>query len=245
MKRRKALKILCIILTVCVLLGISGYITVRYITNKYTVNTVIVEGNVHYSDEAIAELVTEGALGNNSLYLSVKYKNLEIKNIPFIETINVEIEAPDTIHVYVYEKTLAGFVEYLGRYVYFDKDGIVVEVSNVKTAGIPEVVGVKFDYIILYEKLPAKDEELFSKVLTLTKLMSKYEVDARQMYFTNNGETVLYKDDIIIKLGTDKNLDVKIMNLPAILEKLEGMKGTLKMENYDEETKRVSFEPFQ
>ena len=32
------------------------------------------------------------------------------------------------------------------------------------------------------------------------------------------------------------------MNLNAILSKLEGMKGTLRMENYDESTKRTSFE---
>jgi len=245
MRGKKALKIVCIILVIIAVLGLALYLTAGYIAKKYTVQTVIVEGNVHYTDEAIAQLVTEGTFGNNSLYLSAKYKNLEIGDIPFVETINVEIESPDTIHVYVYEKTLAGFVEYLGKYVYFDKDGIVVEVSGVKTAGIPEVVGVKFDYIILHEKLPAKDSELFTKVLTLTKLMSKYKVDASQMYFTGNGETVLYKDDIVIKLGNDDNLDVKIMNLPAILEKLEGQKGTLKMENYDENTKRVSFEPHQ
>lgn len=244
MRRRKVLKILGTILVVCILVAAGVFFTYRHITGKYTVKTVRVEGNVHYSDEAIIDIVTEGTFGNNSLYLSAKYKNLEIKNIPFIETINVEIESPDTIHIYVYEKALAGYVQYLGRFVYFDKDGIVVEVSNVRTAGIPEVLGVKFDYIILYEKLPTTDEQLFMKVLTLTKLLTKYKVDAKQMYFTPDGETVIYKDDIVIKLGMDDNLDIKVMNLPAILEKLEGKSGILKMENYDSETKRVSFEPY-
>lgn len=244
MKIKRFLKILCIILIICLILAATAFFSLKYISEKYTVKNIIVEGNLHYTDDGIADIVTEGRFGNNSLYLSYKYKDREIRNIPFIETINVEIESPDTIHVYVYEKTLAGFVEYLGRYVYFDKDGIVVEVSNVKTAGIPEVVGIKFDYIVLYEKLPAADEDLFTKVLTLTKLMTKYGVNAGQMYFTPSGETVLYKDNVVIKLGTDENIDVKIMNLPPMLEKLEGMSGILKMENYNEETKRVSFEPY-
>ena len=30
-------------------------------------------------------------------------------------------------------------IEYLGRYMYFDKDGIIVETSDKKTAGIPQI----------------------------------------------------------------------------------------------------------
>lgn len=117
-----------------------------------------------------------------------------------------------------------------------------MESSLVKTQGVPEVVGVDFEYVILHEKLPAKDDELFKKVLDVTKLMSKYGVDAEKMYFADDGRIVLYKDEITINLGKEDNLDIKIMNLPSILINLEGKKGTLRMENYDEGTKRVSFE---
>ncbi len=228
---------------VLLLLGIGLLLGYRWFVDKYTIKDVSVEGAVHYTDEEIKEIVMSGKYGNNSWFLARKYKNKEIDNLPFIETINVSIESSDRVRIVVYEKALAGFVEYLGRYIYFDKDGIVVESSTIRTLGVPEVVGVDFDYIVLHEKLPAKDDSLFKRVLNMTQLMTKYGVNAEKMYFKNNGEVVLYYQDITINLGKDDNLDIKVLNLPSLLKNLEGMSGTLRMENYDENTKKVSFEP--
>lgn len=216
-----------------------------YIINEYEIKTVLVDGSFHYSDEEIKEIVMEGRFGNNSLFLSRKYKNREITDVPFVQAINIEIVSRDTIRISVYEKALAGYIEYLGRYIYFDKDGIAVESSNIITSGIPEVVGVDFDYVVLHERLPAQDENLFKKVLDVTHLMTKYSVKAEKMYFKPNGELVLYYKDITINLGKNENLDLKILNLPSILSNLDGMKGVLRMENYSESSKNVSFEPYE
>lgn len=238
-RRLKKFLVFCSLLFVLALLVLGS---LWYIKENYTVNTIVVEGNTHYTDEEISKLVCDGKYGNNSLYLSYKYKNREIENIPFVQTINVKIVDKDTIRISVYEKALAGYIEYLGRYIYFDKDGIAVESSLQKTKGVPEVVGVDFDYVVLYEKLPAKNDSLFRQVLMITQLMTKYEVFAEKMYFADDDTIVLYKDDITINLGKSDNIDIKIMNLPSILSKLEGMSGILRMEDYDEGTKRISFE---
>ncbi|MBR6307047.1 MAG: cell division protein FtsQ [Lachnospiraceae bacterium] len=238
-KRVSPLLIVPIVLIVLFLAGLGAY---KYLLKTYKVVNVYVEGNIHYTDDEIKELIMTGDYGDNSLYLSHKYKNREVTDIPFVETINVKILSKDSVKITVYEKALAGYVEYLGKFIYFDKDGIVVEASDERTDGIPEVVGIDFDYVILHEKLPAKDADLFMKVLNITKLMEKYDVHAEKLYFSGFDEVTLYKDDITIKLGKEKDLDIKIMNLNAILSKLEGMKGTLRMENYDESTKRTSFE---
>lgn len=83
---------------------------------------------------------------------------------------------------------------------------------------------------------------MFKKVLDMTQLMSKYGVDAQKIYFKEGGNIILYQGDIIVKLGTEENIDIKVMNLPGILEKLKGEKGVLRMENYDEGTKKTTFE---
>ena len=112
-----------------------GYI---YIVENYTVTTVYVEGNLHYTNEEIMEMVMDGRYGNNSIFLSLKYRDKGVDNIPFIQTMDVSVEARDTIRIKVYEKAVAGYVAYLGRYIYFDKDGIVVETAEEKTLGIPQ-----------------------------------------------------------------------------------------------------------
>lgn len=243
MKHRKVRWVVFAI--VLVLLAAGVYAGYRYAVNTYTVKTVYVEGNVHYTEEEIKAIVLDGILSNNTLYLKYKYKNALKTDIPFVETVSVKIESADTIRISVYEKTLAGYIEYLGGYVYFDKDGIVVEVSSEKTAGIPEVLGLNFDYVILHEALPVEDDSLFDSILNITKLMTKYDVNAQKVYFKPGSEIVLYSDDITINLGTEENIDIKIMNLKGILNELQGMKGTLRMEKYDEGTKKITFEPFK
>ena len=89
----------------------------NYLISKYHVEVVYVDGNIHYSDEEIKEMIMGGVFGDNSLYLSHKYKNWEARNIPFIDAITVEGLSPGTIKITVYEKALAGYVKYLDTYM--------------------------------------------------------------------------------------------------------------------------------
>lgn len=145
-KRKRTGTIIAVVVLLLVVLG--GFIIVK---NIYTVKTVYVEGNVHYSEEEIKQIVMEGplGLGDNSLYLSMKYKNKGVKNIPFVDVMDVRVLEPDTIKISVYEKVLTGYVKYLDTYMYFDKDGCVVENSNVRTVGVPQITGLHFDYVYL------------------------------------------------------------------------------------------------
>ena len=68
--RGKRILILSAILIVLLFLLIGGY---EYIIHNYTITTVYVEGNVHYTNEEIMEMVMGGRYGNNSLFLSMKY----------------------------------------------------------------------------------------------------------------------------------------------------------------------------
>lgn len=216
--------------------------TYIYIINNYTVTTVHVEGNIHYTNEEIMEMVMGGRYGNNSLFLSLKYRDKGIDDVPFIETMDVTIEAKDTIRITVYEKALAGYVSYLGRYVYFDKDGIVVETSEEETQGIPQVTGFKFDHVILHEPLPVEKPEVFDEILNITQQLDKYELSADKIYFDSDYQVTLIFGEARIALGDSRDIDEKIMKLQYILPDLAGKSGTLDMREYSEDTKSYSFE---
>ncbi len=213
-----------------------------YIINNYKVTTVHVDGSIHYTNEEIMEMVMGGRFGDNSLFLSLKYRDKGIEGVPFIETMDVAIEAKDTIRITVYEKALAGYVRYLGRYVYFDKDGIVVETSMEETAGIPQVTGLSFDHVILHEPLPVDKPELFDEILNITQQLAKYSLAADRIYFDSTYEVTLYFGEAKIDLGENKDIDEKIMKLQYILPDLLGKSGTLDMREYSEDTKTYSFE---
>lgn len=212
------------------------------VTQFFTIHTVIVEGNVHYSDEEIQEMILGGRLGHNSIYLSLKYHNKQMEDIPFVETMDVKILSPTSVKITVYEKSMAGFVEYMGQYFYFDKDGTVVESSDVKTMGVPQIKGLAFDHIVLLEKLPVEDDTIFNHILDISQLLDKYGISAQQIYFDKNYEITLYFDQCRIKLGNTDYIDEKIMKLKMILPDIEGKKGVLRMENYPSQSADVTFE---
>lgn len=213
-----------------------------YIIRNYKVTTVYVDGNVHYTNEEIMDMVMGGRFGDNSLFLSLKYRDKGIEGIPFIEMMDVSIEAKDTIRITVYEKALAGYVKYLGRYIYFDKDGIVVETSEEQTAGIPQVTGLTFDHVILHDKLPVDKPELFDEILNITQQLDKYSLSADRIYFDSAYQVTLYFGDAKVALGDNVDIDEKIMMLQNILPSLLGKSGTLDMREYSEDTKTYSFE---
>ena len=227
-----------------VLLSLLGFLIAAYIyiINNYTVTTVHVEGNIHYTNEEIMEMVMGGAYGDNSLLLSLKYRDKGIENIPFIEMMDVTVEARDTIRITVYEKALAGYVAYLGRYVYFDKDGIVVETSTEKTEGIPQVTGLKFDHVILHERLPVEKPDVFAEILNITQQLDKYSMSADKIYFDANYQITLLFGEARVALGNDIYIEEKIMKLQYILPDLLGKSGVLDMREYSEDTKSYSFE---
>ena len=237
-KKRWMVKVLAFLTAIAILLGI-----IYYLVSTYTIKNVYVEGNLHYTSEEIKEIVMAGPLGNNSLYLSLKYRNTGIENVPFVDVMDVEVLAPDTIKIIVYEKALAGYIEFMDNYLYFDKDGYVVENSNIITEGVPLITGFDFSYVVMGEKLPVENETVFTNIMDITKLLSKYELAADRIYFASESDITVFFGNIKVSLGTTKNLEEKIMNLPQFLSSLEGKSGTLNLENYAEDSRVTNFMP--
>lgn len=237
-KKRKWPIVLLVLFGLSVLVLGAGY----YVLDTYTIKNVYVEGNIHYTQEEIREIVMDGPLGNNSLYLSLKYKKRGIEDIPFVDVMDVSILAPDTIKITVYEKALAGYVAYMDSFMYFDKDGYVVESSKLKTDGVPQITGLQFESCTLGRKLPVEREDIFTSIMDLTKLLSKYELSPDRIYFRNYTEITLYFADVRVALGAGNNLEEKLTVLPTFLQDLTGKKGILRMENYDRDTKTTVFE---
>lgn len=238
--KAKRIIILSVILFLLLTVFVSGYI---YIVENYTVTTVYVEGNIHYTNEEIMEMVMNGRYGNNSIFLSLKYRDKGIDDIPFIQTMDVSVEAKDTIRIKVYEKAIAGYVAYLGRYIYFDKDGIVVETSEEKTLGIPQVTGLSFSHVILHEPLPVENQAVFEDILNITQLLEKYSLPVDKIYFSPDYQVTLIFGDARVAMGSSDDIDEKIMGLQYMLPSLEGKSGTLNMREYTEDTRMISFEP--
>ncbi len=234
-------KVLRVLLTVVIILAVVCAI-LFYLWKEYSITSVIISGNSHYSDDEIKDMVFTGPYSYNSIVLSAIYRNRTVENIPFIEKMDVEIAGSNSVRINVFEKAIAGYVEYLGHFMYFDKDGIVVESSNRQIDGIPFVTGLSYDHVVLHEPLPVKDRTVFLTILNVTQLLGKYEITTDRIAFDSDQKITLYFGDSRVSLGTDDYIDEKINEMHLLLPQLKEHAGVLHMENYTGEEVNFSFD---
>ena len=118
----------------------------------------------------------------------------------------------------------------------------MVESSTEQMEGIPYVTGLHFDHVVLHEKLPVENEEIFRLILNITQLLTKYGISTDRIYFDSAYDITLYFEQVKIYLGNSNNIDEKINKLQYLLPELQGLSGTLHMENYSSDTETFTFQ---
>ena len=208
----------------------------------FRVRQVTVTGNAYYTKEEVVDLLLDEGSLQNTLLVYLRYKYQEHPEIPFIDDFEVTMDSWQSLKIRVYEKNMVGYVRYLGQNVYFDKDGIVVESSAQELEGIPQISGVTFDSLAIHQPLSVEDPTIFDTILSITKLLTKYDLDPDEIRFGAGGELFLQLGDVKVALGTGENLDEKISRLKQLEGDLKDKSGTLHMENYTDETTHISLE---
>lgn len=234
-RRKKRRKIGLYILLILILLIAAG---VFIVMNVFTVENVVVEGNELYSSTQIETMVLNDEYSWNSLYVDLKYRFVDIGEVPFVDTMEVSLDNPHTVHIKVYEKGMLGYlyINSIGQNAYFDKDGFVVETSTEVIDGVPKITGISCEEVVLYEKLQLENSDILRDLLNLTQTLKKYNLLPDEIQYDSNMEPVLYYGTIQVKIGSEDNLSQKVVRLSIILPQLDGLSGTLHLETWTPET---------
>lgn len=234
-RRKKRRKIGLYILLILILLIAAG---VFIVMNVFTVENVVVEGNELYSSTQIENMVLNDEYSWNSLYVDLKYRFVDIGEVPFVDTMEVSLDNPHTVHIKVYEKGMLGYlyINSIGQNAYFDKDGFVVETSTEVIDGVPKITGISCEEVVLYEKLQLENSDILRDLLNLTQTLKKYNLLPDEIQYDSNMEPMLYYGTIQVKIGSEDNLSQKVVRLSIILPQLDGLSGTLHLETWTPET---------
>ena len=234
-RRKKRRKIGLYILLILILLIAAG---VFIVMNVFTVENVVVEGNELYSSTQIENMVLNDEYSWNSLYVDLKYRFVDIGEVPFVDTMEVSLDNPHTVHIKVYEKGMLGYlyINSIGQNAYFDKDGFVVETSTEVIDGVPKITGISCEEVVLYEKLQLENSDILRDLLNLTQTLKKYNLLPDEIQYDSNMEPVLYYGTIQVKIGSEDNLSQKVVRLSIILPQIDGLSGTLHLETWTPET---------
>lgn len=240
-RKKKHRKIGLYIFLLLVLLIAAG---VLIVVKVFTVEQVVVEGNELYTAEQIEDMVLNDEYSWNSLYVDLKYRFKDTGDVPFVDTMEISLDDPHTIHITVYEKGMLGYlyIDSIGQNAYFDKDGFVVETSVDVIEGIPKVTGVSCDTVVLYEQLPLDNPEVLRYLLNLTQTLKKYNLLPDEIHYNSDLEPVLTYGTIEVIVGSDEYLSQKTKRLSYILPQLNGLTGTLHLETWTEEATDIVFD---
>lgn len=219
--KRLGLRLLKI--TVLLLLPIAIYMYTFQLKN------ISVSGSTRYDSEQIKGRLISSKIESNSLIFYLKYKYFIDKRIPFVEKMSFELADKNSINIRVYDKKIIGCIEFMGDYLYFDKDGIIVESTSNRLNDIPLIKGLKYQKIVLNEKLEVQKEELYEVILNLTQQIEKRELEVKTIIFNNKYEVTVDLGEIKAMLGKRSTYDEILAKLKNIVVETNGKRLTIDM----------------
>lgn len=154
------------------------------------------------------------------------------KELIHVEKYDVKWKSPISITINVYEKADIGFVKFDIKNAYFDKDGIVSEITSEKKQGIPEVRGIYIGEPKKGKKFSvAKNKNYFDAILNITSKLRDYNLPISLLELKPDNTIIVYLSNIIVTLGDIKNMEIKLQRLNDIYPQIKDLSGSLDLSN--------------
>lgn len=220
------------LLAAVILIAASGFA----IWNIEITNITVV-GNSFYSEDDIKSMLFNEVTDRKTVFCFIKDMLHKQKDVPFIQSYEIDFINLNTVEVVVYEKGIVGCFNYMDNYLYFDKDGIIVDSAADHYEGIPIIEGIYFDEVVMYHPISVENSTIFEDILNLTQLLKKYELSIDKIRYDLNYNVTLTMDKVRIILGSYESMEGKIVELYSMKDQLTGRSGTLYLDQFDESKK--------
>lgn len=206
------------------------------------VQKIDITGTKISKQEEIAEWIQEDPYTLNSVYTVLKFKRGDYKLPAYLKDIKVSFKAPWALKIQVTEKESVGCMIAGEEIICFTEDGLVMEILQELPEELPLIEGIQATKVERFEKLQVENDKVFSYAVEVSEGIEKYQLAPDKIVW--EGDSInLYFGEVCVRLGKS-GFDDKLIQLPPILEKLVGKKGTLQMEHYDESSATISFEEY-
>lgn len=212
----------------------SVFVLILFCLFFFRVKKVTVEGNTFFSETDMAEMFQSNILYKNVLTFWVMDKLSLTPEPEFVREYEISYPSVNEIHIKLYEKGIVAGIFYMNQYIYFDKDGMVLQSTQTPVEGIPLFETGTVTTFTMYQKVQMEDESLLSQIMNLSNLFQHYQIKWDKVQFNDANEAVLYSGMIKVKLGKKDNYDEEISALSSILETAlrENMQGEIDLTNY-------------
>ncbi len=204
---------------------------------------VTVEGTDLYTSDEIKGYILDDEYSDNTIYAFLKNLVFPKHDAEFIDSFDVKLTGLNSITIVCNEKTILGYItEEDGNYIYFDYNGVISEISQTYIdRGYMKVEGVSCEEPKVGSKLSIGDSEI-GYLTSLIKLLRKNDLMPNGISYDENGRITLSYETYKIFLGSSIYLEEKLDRMMLILPQIEGLQGTLHLENYSNSNTDIVFE---
>lgn len=227
-KKRKVRTRVYIITAALILLVTTAILSM---TGFFTVDSIEVQGNSHYTADEIIN-IGHAVPGRNLLFDARKKEITEyLEQNPYIKSAEVKRRLPSTLVIKVSERSEKFAFRYDDDYLVMDESGILLKKSR-NEPKITIVEGVVINRIKPGEKLGTENSELFDKTTELLKAADKADLYFVRLDVSDPKKINAYIYDSLTVKGDYDDIMTNIQNgrLHMVLEKLfaDGIKrGTI------------------
>ncbi len=212
-----------------VIFGLCLLLTVYF--TVFHMRVLKINGLKNYTTEEFEKLLKADCKTSTTAEFYFRNKFFK-KRLPHIESYEIRWANPWSIEVTAYEKIVVGCVKVMGKYMYFDKDGYVVGSKDTRDEFVPEVKGLYYTKITLYDVIDVKRPAVFSTVLEISKLLAANGLDARVIEFDDDNAVTLRIGYMSFLLGQKKAYDMCISAVKGLIEANPKARGTFDLRNY-------------
>lgn len=232
-KKRKGhpLIIFFVILIVLVLTGIFGF----------QARDIQITGNQRVTEDEIKELIQVDKCYGNTLVLWMLNRKTDISSQPLLSDIQVSVQNPQKVIVRVREQRLVGAVKNNGKYSYVNEQGKIILTQEEKIQEIPVLSGIQIQNAENGDVLSSDDSAVLESLLSIASLVNEDGIAADTIGTTADGGFQIVMGKVTVLLGKDIYMEEKLSELNDLLSNLDGLSGTLHLEEYDSTKDSIIF----
>lgn len=209
------------------------------ITNpKFNITNIQIKGNKQYMAEQISEKVNTKK-GSNIFRITESKIMDNLKELPYIESVNLDRNLPSLLVINVKERKVA-FLAYdkeKAKYVRLSEDGVILEILDRADKKDSEllVFGINFDdKIVLGEKIVDLEYNKIKFYNIVKAQYVKYNIgkEITSIKFENDTFMLVLEYNLSV-IFEEKDLDYDMSILEDILKEIEGKAGKIDMTKPD------------
>lgn len=208
---------------VLLILIIFAIIIFALISPIFNIQTIKVEGNNKISSDTIISL-SGVVTGENIFRISCKNITNNIKENPYIESVNISRNLPGTLEISVEERKVAYQIKVINSYVYINSHGYILE-KNSKSANVPVIEGFSTDQDTLLNSTRISDNDI-PYLNTMLRIMNTAKKEEVSDLIT---KIIIENDEYILELKSE-NKKVYLGDSSDIVNKMAYLKVILKQE---------------